>query len=222
MYNAANKPLLMLQDTYNIIRTKRGRGFTLVELMVSSSIAMFVFLCTWAIYTMGWVWWYEIAPQAECQRIARVAISVISEGITDSTIGTDTIAFVTYGRRRGVGGATRSSGTEVSPAFADAGTNPNTWHRMNFKLEGDPPGPNTRSFYLGQDANGVKAVYYQVNNASQQILATRGRDSVNGLEDLTFEQVAPNLIKITATASQTSRGVKRSATYTETIYLRNI
>jgi Tfp pilus assembly protein PilW len=201
----------------------RRRGFTLVETLAASLIAMYIFLCAWAMYMIVWTWWYEIAPHSECQRIARLAVSTISEGMIDATAGTDTVDFVTYGRRRGSGWAARSSSADIYPTITDDG--PDTGHRINFKLESDPVGSNVRSFYLGQDANGVGAVYYVYgNNAPQIVTATLG------INDLTFERVLSEdgkdyslieLYKVTAMASRNVRGVVRSATYTGYIFLRN-
>jgi len=199
-------------------------GFTLVEILVASLIAMYIFLCAWAMYMIAWTWWYEISPHTECQRIARLAISTISAGMKDPTAGSDMVNFVTYGRRRGAGWAARNSDTDVTPTITDSG--PTTGHRINFKLESDPVGSNIRSYYLGQDADGVKAVYYQYGNNAPQIMT-----ATSGISDLTFERVlaeegkdysAVSLYKITATASQTVRGVVRSAAYTDYIFLRNI
>lgn len=205
---------------------RKKRGFTLAELMVSIFISTYVFLCAWAIYMMGWAWWYEILPQTECQRIARIAISVIDKGMMDSTAGADTINSVTYGRRYGVENANRARidmyMSFVTPTITDDG------HRINFKLESDPlpPGPpsNKRSFYLGQDNSGVKAVYYKYSDyAPQEIRATRW------ITDLTFEAVAGynNLIKVTATVQRVVKGSRKvpyqiSIVYTNYIYLRNI
>lgn len=204
----------------------KKRGFTLAELMISIFISTYIFLCAWAIYMMGWAWWYEILPQTECQRIARIAISVIDKGMMDSTAGADTIDFVTYGRRNGMENACRTRVDKavlfVTPTITDDG------HRINFKLESDssPLGPpwNKRSFYLGQDNSGVKAVYYKYSDyPPQEIRATRW------ITDLTFEAVAGynNLIKVTATVQRVVKGSRKvpyqiSIVYSDHIYLRNI
>ena len=201
-----------------MLNINRRRSFTLVETMVASSIAIYIFLCAWAMYMIAWTWWYEISPQIECQRIARLAISEISEGAIDATLGTDAWCPNSYNQRRnGFKWASCVDSGDVLPTITDLG--PNSGHRINFKLENDPKGSNARSFYLGQDAYGVKAVYYlYVNNSPQIIKGT------SGITDLTFEKadLALPLYKVTATAEKVVRGVKRSATYTDYILLRNV
>lgn len=214
----------MLQDMGNVMRGKK-RGFTLAELMVSIFISTYVFLCAWAMYMMGWSWWYEILPQTECQRIARITISVIAKGMMDSTAGADTIDSVTYGRRNGLEHACRTradvAASFLTPTITDDG------HRINFKLEPGIAQYNDRSFYLDQDGSGVKAVYYKRSDyAPQEIRATRG------ITDLTFESMNPamvelNFIKVTATVQRVIMGSRKvpyqiSVVYTDYIYLRNI
>lgn len=171
---------------------------------------------------MAWTWWHEISPHIECQRIARIAISAISEGMTDPTAGTDRVDFITYGRRMGFVWAARGSDIDIFPTITDSGST--TGHRINFKLESDPAGSNIRSFFLGQYQTGY-GVYYQFrNNAPQIIKAT------SNIGDLIFEKVfwedgkdysAVELYKVTAKASKTVKGVVRSAEYTDYIFLRN-
>lgn len=219
-----------------MINNKRKKGFTLPELLVSSFIALFIFLCAWAMYMIGWAWWYEILPQTECQRIARAAVSVIRQGMIDSTVGTDTINSVLYRKRNGVEESLRTrsdvlSGTFVTPTITDSG------HRINFKLEPDPTGVNSRSYYLAQDANGVKAVYYQYSaTAPQMINATRLQTSPPDTDmDIVFEgptitedgYTYNNLIKVTATVQKTVKGSRStpyvvSVIYTDYINLRNL
>ncbi len=199
----------------------KRRSFTLVETMVASSIAIYIFLCAWAMYMIAWTWWYEISPQIECQRIARLAISTVSEGAIDVTLGTDAWCSVTHNQRRnGFKWASRVDGGDVTPTIAVIGTD-GKGRRINFKLENDPLGSNVRSFYLGQDAQGVNVVYYQYmsNTSTPQIIK-----GTRGITDLTFEKadlVLP-FYKVTATAEKVVRGVKRSAAYTDYILLRNV
>lgn len=220
-YHAVKGQSLMSLNASNSIRPKR-RGFTLVEVMVSSFVAVYVFLCAWSMYMMGWTWWHEILPQTECQRIARVAASVIIKGSPDSTIGTDTINFVTYKKRNGVKESSRTYADSQDASFITP-TITSDGHRINFKLEPDPTSSNVRSFYLGQDADGVKAVYYQVGNATPQIIK-----STKGITDLVFEEVGlyNNIIKVTATAQKTVAAggapYQISVEYSDHIYLRNV
>jgi hypothetical protein len=152
-----------LPDIHNAMRIEIKKGFTIVEVMVSSSIALYIFLCAWAMYVMGSTWWYEIASQSECQRIVRIAVSVVSEGMTSATYGTDIIGVspaVSYSRRNGLKGATRVTADPPEPGFMIP-TIVGDGHQIDFKLELDPAGTNCRKFFIGQDANGVNALYYQ-------------------------------------------------------------
>lgn len=205
----------------------KKRGFTLAELMIAIFISMYVFLCALAMYMMGWSWWYEILPQTECQRIARITISIIAKGMMDSTVGADTINFVTYGRRNGLEHACRTradvDASFITPTITDGG------HRINFKLESAMTQYNDSSFYLDQDGSGVKAVYYKHSDyPPREIKATRG------ITDLTFEPYPDpaayndlNFIKVTTTVQRVVRGSRKvpyqiSIVYTDYIYLRNI
>ncbi|MFA5500349.1 MAG: hypothetical protein WC404_04635, partial [Candidatus Omnitrophota bacterium] len=126
------------------------KGFTIVELMVSSLVIVYIFLCALAMYMMGLAWWNEILPQTECQRIARSAISTIKEGMIDSTVGTDIINSITYKKRNGLEEAYKSRDDSLDVSF----TTPLIsleGRKISFKLEPDPTSTNSRAFYLGQD-----------------------------------------------------------------------
>lgn len=201
----------------------RKSGFTLVEVIISVFIAMYVILGAWSIYAMGYKWWYEISPQTECQRIARLTLQVISEGFSDPTAGTDTINSVTYKRRAGVEWTSRTSADALNASFVTPVISGDQ-HRIYFKLEPDPTATNPRSFYLGTYSGSIKALYYQYSsNAPQRIQGTEG------LTDLTFEAVSgySNLFKVTATAQKTVMGSRSTpyqvtVVYTDFIYLRNV
>jgi len=172
---------------------------------------------------MGLAWWNEILPQTECQRIARSAISVIKEGMVDSTVGTDIINSITYKKRNGLEEAYKSRDDSLDVSF-------NTpvitleGRKISFKLEPDPTSTNSRSFYLGQDAFGMQAVYYQVGSSTPKVIrATRG------LTDLVFETVSgySNVIKVTATVQKTVMGSRStpyqiSVVYSDYVFLRNL
>jgi hypothetical protein len=109
----------------------------------------------------------------------------------------------------------------ITPTITDNG------HRINFKLEPGINQYNDRSFYLGQDGSGVKAVYYKHSDyAPQEIRATRG------ITDLIFEPMNPavaelDFIKVTAMVQRVVMGSRKvpyqiSVVYTDYIYLRNI
>ncbi len=198
-------------------------GFTLVEVMFSVFIAMYIFLSAWAIFVMGYKWWYEISPQTECQRIARLTIQVISEGFSDPTAGTDIINSVTYKRRAGAEWTSRTSADAQNATFVTP-TISSDQHRLYFKLEPDPTASNTRSFYLGQYNTSLNALYYQYGSNTPTVIK-----GTEGLTSLTFETVTgySNLIKVTATAQKTVMGSRTtpyqiSVVYTDFIYLRNV
>lgn len=199
------------------------KGFTIVELMVSSLVIVYIFLCALAMYMMGLAWWNEILPQTECQRIARSAISTIKEGMIDSTVGTDIINSITYKKRNGLEEAYKSRDDSLDVSF----TTPLIsleGRKISFKLEPDPTSTNSRAFYLGQDASGTQAVYYQVGSTTPKLIrATRG------ITDLVFEAVSgyTNTIKVTATVQKTVMGSRStpyqiSVVYSDYVYLRNM
>ncbi len=199
------------------------KGFTIVELMVSSLVIVYIFLCAFAMYMMGLAWWNEILPQTECQRIARSAISTIKEGMVDSTVGTDIINSITYKKRNGLEEAYKSRDDSLDVSF----TTPLIsleGRKISFKLEPDPTSTNYRAFYLGQDASGTQAVYYQIGSTTPKLIrATRG------ITDLVFEAVSgyTNMIKVTATVQKTVMGSRStpyqiSVVYSDYVYLRNM
>ena len=205
------------------ISGRHKKGFTIVELMVSSLVIVYIFLCALAMYMMGLAWWNEILPQTECQRIARSAISTIKEGMIDSTVGTDIINSVTYKKRNGLEEAYKSRDDSLDVSF----TTPLIsleGRKISFKLEPDPTSTNSRAFYLGQDASGTQAVYYQVGSTTPKLIrATRG------ITDLVFEAVSgyTNTIKVTATVQKTVMGSRStpyqiSVVYSDYVYLRNM
>lgn len=172
---------------------------------------------------MGWSWWNEVSPTTECQRIARVALMSVMDGITDQSAGTDTMDYVTYKRRLGTGWSNRSYAdvqniTFTTPVISEDG------RRIDFKLEPDPAASNIRRYYLAQDADGVNAVYYQYSNSPAQIVA-----GTKGLSDIVFENVSgySNLLKVTVTAQKDVRTMRNemyqaTAVYSDYVFLRNI
>jgi len=172
---------------------------------------------------MGWSWWNEVAPTTECQRIARVALTSVMTGITDQSAGTDVMNFITYKRRLGLDWSNRTYAdtqnlTFTTPVISEAG------RRIDFKLEPDPTASNIRRYYLSQDANGVKGIYYQYGNAAAQLV--RG---TAGITDIMFEAVSgyANLIKVTVSAQKDVRTMRTemyqaAAAYSDYVFLRNI
>lgn len=201
------------------LRLSRRRSFTMMEMMISVTIVLFIIVGSLGIFRMGWIWWNETAPVIEAQRIARVALSITLEGMVDATAGT-------------VSGNARRSGVAwavYDPAISD---NIETGDKISFGLEkekedfGDyPVAHNIRSFYLGQDASGVRAVYYR-NNASQvtEIEATRG------ITKLLFSKATDSdgkvYLSVTATVEKDIKGTRNlprhiKVEYTDGAYLRN-
>ena len=172
---------------------------------------------------MGWSWWNEVAPTTECQRIARVALMSVMEGVVDTSAGTDTMNYVTYNRRLGIDWSNRTYAdtqnlTFTTPVISEAG------RRIDFKLEPDSSSSNIRRYYLGQDENGVNVVYYQYGNSTAKIIA-----GTKGLSDIVFESVSGynNLLKVTVTAEKEVRTIRQemyhaTATYSDYVFLRNI
>lgn len=178
----------------------KNRGFTLVEILVSAFVTILILTVVWAVYVLGWTWWYEVSPRIDAQRIARLAMEHIVEGTSDSTAGYDMIGSTRYDKRNGIAAAyyfppalpdtyINSSGTTVS-------------NRINYGLYQDyqthPPAAvnNARSFYMATDAaTGLKAVYYVDNNGTVHML----RDTL-GITNLEFsyyvdKDVTPNVTR---------------------------
>jgi len=200
----------MFRITLPLKRTS-DKGFTLIESMTASVIALYVMLAAWALYTMGWSWWHEIAPRVEAERIARSALSNIIIGRVDSTAGMYNIGTVNYSRRNGLLGATAVPTISTSQ------------QEIDFALE--PDASNVRSFYLGTDAvTGENLVYYQDSTGTDHPIET-----TRGITDLRFEKVLSNdnLIRVTASVQRTITGTRSgnyniAVTYNEVVCLRNV
>lgn len=186
------------------------RGFTLVEALTTSLIALYIVGGAWATYMMCWSWWHEIGPEVEVQRIARVAISSIIEGKTDPTSGTFTIGTSTYARKNGI-------------AQAVAAPTLNSSQSISYRLE--PDSSNVRSFYLDVDPDtNLNVVYYRDSSAAIHKL-----NSTIGITDLRFEYYpgSNNMIMVTATVERDVTGTGTAphhvhAAYTEIAYLRSV
>jgi hypothetical protein len=201
-------------------RPDRRSAFVLPEVLIVSVIAIFVIAGSWSVYHMAWRWWHETAPVMEAERIARIALSSVLDGVVDPTAGTDGA----YTRRNGVAWAVYEPDITAS-----IGTN----DRMNFGLEaeklsyGDYPAPhNVRSFYMALDGSrGLRAVYYRDNSGTaRQIRPTLG------ITDVRFEKFKdPNnriIIRMTATVEKDVVGTRDApyhikVSYTDHAYLRN-
>jgi len=176
----------------------RKSGFTLVELLVSVFIMVLILAVVWSIYILGWTWWYEVSPRIDAQRIARLAMERIVEGVPDATTGFDMIGSNRYNKRNGISGTyyfapnlpsayVNTEGTTVSNAieyglYQDYSTHPPAVAR------------NVRSFYLGTDAEtGLKAVYYKDSSDVSHIL--KGTLGITNLEFSYYvdKDVSPNV-----------------------------
>lgn len=186
-------------------------GFTLIEAVTTSFIALYIILAAWSVYVMGWSWWREAAPQVEAQRIARIALSVIRDGTVDSTAGNYSIGINSYKRRNGISQAT------AVPAIPSP-------QRINYRLETEAS--NARAFFLANDAaSGLNVVYYRDPGGADHRI-----DSTLGITDLTFTDVSGgsgNLIYVAATVERDIVGTRTEprhieVVYGDVIYLRNV
>lgn len=198
------------------------KAFTIAELVVTSLIALFIILGSWAIYRMTWQWWHETEPVIDAERIARVTLATIIDGTIDTTAGTDGA----YPRRNGVAWAVYEPVVASSIEAAD---------RINFGLEkekeyyGDyPAAHNVRAFYLATDATtGLKVLCYQDSADSVHTIK-----ATLGITGLAFEKVRDGAtgkvhIKITATVAKTITGTREAGypvkiEYVDYTYLRNV
>ena len=207
------------------ITLRPKKGFTLTETLISVSIMMLILLCGWSMYVMGWAWWNELSPTTECQRMARVALMSVMDGVTDQSAGTDVVNLVTYKRRIGMGLSNRTYADTQNLSFSTPVISAEG-RRIDFKLEPDPAASNIRRYYLSQDANGVKGVYYQYSDSAAQLIK-----GTAGITDIIFETVSgyTNLLKVTVTAQKDIRTMRQGggvyqavATYSDYVFLRNI
>jgi len=176
----------------------RKDGFTLVEMLVSAFVMTLILAVIWAIYILGWTWWYEVSPRIEAQRIARLAMENIVEGNMDPTAGYDVIGSTRYYKRNGISSTyhfppnlpntyTNSEGTVVSNSIE---------YGLYQDYSAHPPtvANNIRSFYLGTDAGtGLNAVYYRDSGGVSHIL--KGTIGITNLEFSYYvdTDVSPNV-----------------------------
>lgn len=161
-------------------------SFTLVEVLVTAFVAVLVFLAVWSIYIMGWTWWYEVSPRIEAQRIARLAVAKIIDGVPDPTAGYDLIGSARYDRRNGIA-ASYYYLPDLPNAQADS--DGKLFSREidfglfeDYKTYSPTAKRNIRSFYLGTDPNtGLNVVYYKDGNAALHKI-----DATLGISDLKF------------------------------------
>lgn len=170
----------------------KKNGFTLVEVLISAFVMALVLSAAWAIYILGWTWWYEVSPRIEAQRIARLAMEKIVEGVPDPTTGFDMVGGSRYNKRNGIAGTYYFHPTLPNTYVNSEGTTVS--HEIDYGLSVDyttyPPASacNIRSFYLGTDpATGLKAVYYKDSSGTSHIL----RETL-GITNLEFSYMDPS------------------------------
>lgn len=179
----------------------RRHGFTLVEVLTSIFIALYVVMGAWSVYVMAVTWWNDIAPKIEVQRITRLVMHNVVTGRVDATAGTYVIGSSSFSRRNGISGATAAP-TITSP------------ERIDFALE--PDSSNCRAFYMATDpVSGLSGLYYMDSGSNVRLIA-----GTLGLTSLVFEKVggSDNLIKVTAVAEKSGE----SSSISEVTYLRNV
>ncbi len=207
-----------------IIGKDSARSFTLIEVMTTSFIAIYVMLSAYGVYMMAWKWWYETSPVIESQRVARIALQTIVEGMIDTTAGQDSVSGTTYRRRSGIAFSTLTNAnpTPSTPVIsADS-------RRIDFRLE--PDTTNTRAFYIATDgATGNKALFYKDNTVVARKVPGTEIDPDLGDVRLTFQSVAgySNLIKVTVNVDRTVYGVRKdpyqiAIQYDDFVFLRNV
>lgn len=202
-------------------RRRKGRssafGTTLVELMTALFVALFVVASVWSVYLIVWKWWHETAPRIEAQRMARIAVLAVINGVDDTTAGTYTVNSVAYTRKNGITWATTAQPGSVKPSIPSAG-------EIDFALV--PDITNARAFKLDIDpVTSRNAVRYRNDAGTWSTVA-----GTVGIKDLTFafvDSVNKNLVQVTVTAEKNVEGVRSqtytvSVTYVATVYLRNV
>lgn len=186
----------------NSIRNKNG--FTILELLVASFVAFLVIAGIWSVYVIGWAWWHEAIPKIEMQQIVRQAISSIIDGSIDSGAGTDYVSGIAYGRRNGIAWAT---GSPLITSTANE-------IKITYNLEG----LGSQSFFVNLTEEPRK-VYH--NSAGNPVRGTEG------ITDISFQLVQPNLILVTAKAEKDIVGTRALPYHikveeSQTIFLRNV
>lgn len=203
------------------IKIKTVKGFVLPEVLVASVIFILIFGGSWSIYYMTWRWWKETLPVIEAQRVARLTLSSVMDGMKDPDAGADG----SFSRRNGVAWAVYDPIVSGSLGTSD---------KISFGLEkekevyGDyPVAHNIRSFYMGVDGvTSRKIVYYKGSDGvSHPIKSTLG---ITGLKFEKFTDANNRiLLMVTASSEKTIAGARSASytvkrEYTESAYLRNV
>ena len=178
------------------------RGFTLVEVVIGASIAVFVAAVSWSVYVTGAAWSSRMLPKIEVQRVARISIMAIVDGYRDTSAGTDTISGKSCSRRNGIAWA-----TALPTITSDATTD-----KITYTLEG----LDNQTFYILKSDNPMKLYH---NSA-----AVPGTAGITGL---TFETISTNKVKVTVKAEKDiSMGTQEpyhvKAELSETVFIGNV
>lgn len=205
---------------YRFIQAPKSEGrkaFTLIEVMITTFIALYTILAVTGAYVMFWTWWHESRPEIEAERIARIALSTIVYGTSDSTAGSYAVGATSYTRRNGIAGAIRA------PTFPMSEPS----QRIDYGLE--PDAANSRSYFIGLDGpSGFNAVYYMNDSGVITIIP-----STLGITDLRFAYYADpggtvhnNMIVVTATVDRDIIGGatphRVHVVYSELVSLENV
>lgn len=153
------------------------KGFTLVEMIISAGIAVFLAAIGWSMYITGVTWSGRTLPNVEVQRVARISMMAIVDGFKDTSAGTDTISGKSCSRRNGIAWAT------ILPTV----TSDTTTDKITYDLEG----LNNQTFYILKSENPMK-LYHN----STVVLGT------TGITSLTFETISTNKVKVTVKAEK--------------------
>lgn len=208
------------------IRTplRSRKGFTLPEVLLTTFIAMYVVGAAVSVYAAACRWWAETAPAIETQRVARLALSRVVEGVRQDSLGSDTVSSTTYRRRNGLAEAvlTNANPTPDTPAITTPSAGQNA---IAFRTESDTS--NSRTYEIGTVSTGVQALYY----SGTVVPATRiGTATGPGRIYLTCASVSgyTDLYQITVRAEKDVRGTRRGVSdytvatqLTDYVYLRN-
>jgi hypothetical protein len=183
---------------------KRDRkGFTIIEMIISFGIAMFVAAMSWSIYSTSTTWSKQRLPEIEAQRIARISITAIVDGFRDVSAGTDTISGHVLSRRNGI-----TCATAVPIILTNSTTD-----KITYNLEG----LSNQTFYTLKNESPMK-LYHN----STAVPGT------TGITSLTFEQVANTKMYTITVKVEKNIVIGNQITYpvkaelSETVFLRNI
>ena len=205
---------------------KGSQGFTLAEILIASMIGTMVIASAWSVYVMVWQWWAEMSPRLEVEKVARLALLNVIEGVTSvrdlsgNVAGSYVVGSTTYRRRNGIAWAAKDPGDSKYPEILDQTGKPAS--RIRYHLVPDANNVKREFYYGTYNSQGV--VYYKHTTGTSYRL-----DSTLGITDLRFENFsgADNIIRVTVTVQKEVYGTRTHqpfivrVVYTDTVYLRN-